>query len=70
MGFSIFFTIMKHQKVITVNDGWDAVCNCDNGATFEFGAQSVLDESIGSTVNWSSCLIKHKNMPFLQQRTP
>lgn len=51
MGFSIFFTIMKHQKVITVNDGWDAVCDCDNGATFEFGAQSVLDESIGSTVN-------------------
>ena len=61
---------MKHQKVITVNDSGDAVCDCDNSATFELGAQSVLDESISSTVNWSSRLIKHKNMPFLQQRTP
>jgi len=62
-------TITENQNKVTVNDSWDAMCNCAHCAILKLCPDNLLNEIISSCINRCCCFIKHQNSCLLKQST-
>ena len=62
-------TIIKKQDHVTIKNRCHPMCNCDDCRVREMLPQCLLNEVVSSSINWSSCFIKHQDLASLQYHT-
>lgn len=60
--YEAYLASIKNEDLITVDDGVEAMSDCEHRARFELFSDGFLYKHIGSNINCSCCFIEHKDL--------